>query len=786
MPVLPIRTAVVFPSISIPLVVGRANSIRALEQAESTVGLILVVAQRTVTSGDPSPNDLFKVGTLCKVENIASTESGSRQIVVTGLSRYRVLEYELKRDGYISAMGETVADVEGPDPVRNEALLNQLKEASREILELLPGPTENLIWLVEKVDDVSYLTHICSAYLNLSLFDKQDLLETVELDRRTEKLLSYLQKEREVLTVQKDIREKMAERLGKAQREALLREQLRTIRSELGEESLEDTADQLEEKIRQAHLPEEASRQAQDEIRRLKSIPVNSAEYHVIRTYLEWLAALPWNKRSLSGIDVDRARRTLEADHFGLETVKRRILQYLAVAKLKNNLRGPILCLVGPPGVGKTSLGQSIARALDRKFVRTSLGGVRDEAEIRGHRRTYVGAMPGRIIQSMKRCGSKNPVMLLDEIDKLRSDFHGDPSAAMLEVLDPEQNKTFTDHYLDVAFDLSEVFFICTANVVDTIAPALRDRMEMIEVHGYTLFEKIHIADRYLVPSQLQEHGLKSEWVELPEVSLQKVIVHYTREAGVRDLKRKIATLFRGVAEEVVKHQARSNGPFPKAILTPDRLSSFLGPERYFPESAEYPLKTGVALALAWTPHGGDILFVEASALPNGKGQLTLTGQLGEVMKESAQIALSQARSGAQVYGYRNIDLSHSDIHIHVPSGAIPKDGPSAGITILVALTSLLTGKPIKPGLAMTGEVTLRGVVLPVGGIKEKVLAAHRAQLHTLILPKRNEQDLEEVPEEIRSQLQILWVNTVEEVLAYALDLTPVSVSLPIEQTKAA
>lgn len=786
MPVLPIRTAVVFPSISIPLVVGRANSIRALEQAESTVGLILVVAQRTVTSGDPSPNDLFKVGTLCKVENIASTESGSRQIVVTGLSRYRVLEYELKRDGYISAMGETVADVEGPDPVRNEALLNQLKEASREILELLPGPTENLIWLVEKVDDVSYLTHICSAYLNLSLFDKQDLLETVELDRRTEKLLSYLQKEREVLTVQKDIREKMAERLGKAQREALLREQLRTIRSELGEESLEDTADQLEEKIRQAHLPEEASRQAQDEIRRLKSIPVNSAEYHVIRTYLEWLAALPWNKRSLSGIDVDRARRTLEADHFGLETVKRRILQYLAVAKLKNNLRGPILCLVGPPGVGKTSLGQSIARALDRKFVRTSLGGVRDEAEIRGHRRTYVGAMPGRIIQSMKRCGSKNPVMLLDEIDKLRSDFHGDPSAAMLEVLDPEQNKTFTDHYLDVAFDLSEVFFICTANVVDTIAPALRDRMEMIEVHGYTLFEKIHIADRYLVPSQLQEHGLKSEWVELPEVSLQKVIVHYTREAGVRDLKRKIATLFRGVAEEVVKHQARSNGPFPKAILTPDRLSSFLGPERYFPESAEYPLKTGVALALAWTPHGGDILFVEASALPNGKGQLTLTGQLGEVMKESAQIALSQARSGAQVYGYRNIDLSHSDIHIHVPSGAIPKDGPSAGITILVALTSLLTGKPIKPGLAMTGEVTLRGVVLPVGGIKEKVLAAHRAQLHTLILPKRNEQDLEEVPEEIRSQLQIFWVNTVEEVLAYALDLTPVSVSLPIEQTKAA
>lgn len=776
LPVLPIRTAVVFPSISIPLVVGRGNSIRALDQAEGGVGLIVVVAQRAMTPGDPAPEDLFRVGTLCKIENIATTEQGSRQIVVTGLSRYRVAKYERRPEGYISAMGETVADVEGPDPVRNEALLNQLKEASREILELLPGPTENLIWLVERVDDPSYLTHICAAYLNLSLFDKQDLLETAQIDKRIEKLLVHLHQEREVLSVQKDIREKMAERLGKAQREALLREQLRTIRSELGEESIEDTADQLEEKIRQAHLPEEAEKQAQDEIRRLKSLPINSAEYHVIRTYLEWIAALPWNRRAPSEIDIELARRILEEDHFGLETVKRRILQFLAVAKLKNNLRGPILCLVGPPGVGKTSLGHSIARALGRKFVRTSLGGVRDEAEIRGHRRTYVGAMPGRIIQSIKRCGSKNPVMLLDEIDKLRSDFHGDPSAAMLEVLDPEQNKTFTDHYLDVPFDLSEVFFICTANVVDTIPPPLRDRMEVIEVNGYTLFEKVHIANQYLVPTVLQEHGLKPEWIDLPEATLQRMIIHHTREAGVRDLKRKIATLFRGVAEDVVKHMAHSSEPFPRMNLTPEKLQQFLGPERYFPEAVEYPLKSGVALALAWTPHGGDLLFVEATTLPNGKGHLTLTGQLGDVMKESAQIALSQARAGAQVYGYRGLDLSHSDIHIHVPSGAIPKDGPSAGITILVALTSLFTGKPIKPGLAMTGEITLRGVVLPVGGIKEKVLAAHRAQLDTLILPKRNEQDLQEVPEEIRKQLKVILVNTVEEVLAHALDIEPSTV----------
>lgn len=772
LPVLPIRTAVVFPSISIPLVVGRENSIRALYHAEREMGLILVVAQRSTTPGDPLPNDLFKVGTLCKVESIATIENGSRQIVVTGLARYHVAEYTLLPEGYLSARGETVADIEGSDLVRNEALLNHLKEASRKILELLPGPIEHLMWLVEKVDDPSYLTHLCAAYLNLSLFDKQELLETLEIDRRIEKLLEYL---------------------GKAQRDALLREQLRTIRSELGEESLEDTADQFEDKIRQAQLPEDAARQAREEIRRLRNLPANSAEYHVIRTYLECLFALPWNKRSSSEIDLDRARQTLDEDHFGLESVKRRILQFLAVAQLKNDLRGPILCLVGPPGVGKTSLGQSIARALGRKFIRTSLGGVRDEAEIRGHRRTYVGAMPGRMIQSIRRCGSKNPVMVLDEIDKLKSDFHGDPSAAMLEVLDPEQNKAFTDHYLDVPFDLSEIFFICTANVIDTIPPALRDRMEIIEVNGYTLLEKLHIAQQHLIPGLIEEHGLKPEWVNISDVTIQSIIVHYTREAGVRELKRKIATLFRAVAEQVVKHQASSLDVFSHIDLTPQMLHQLLGPERYFPESAEHPLKSGVALALAWTPHGGDLLFVEATALPDGKGQLTLTGQLGEVMKESAQIALSQARVGAQVYGYKSFDLNRFDIHIHVPSGAIPKDGPSAGVTILVALTSLLIGKPIKPKLAMTGELTLRGAVLPVGGIKEKVLAAHRAQLDTLILPKKNEQDLQEVPEEIRNQLKVVLVNTVEDVLIHALDLSPkqmhpvtAEVSSSSEQPKAA
>jgi ATP-dependent Lon protease len=790
LPVLPIRTSVVFPSISVPLVVGRGNSLRALDQADGSNGLIVVVTQKTITPGDPLPDDLFRVGTLCKIESTVSTENGSRQIVVTGTSRYRIAEFELLPEGYISARGETVADVQGPDLIRNEALLNNLKEASREILELLPGPTDHLMWLMERVDDPSYLSNLCAAYLNLSLYEKQDLLETVQTERRMEKILAYMRKEREVLSVQKDIRDKMSERLSKAQREALLREQLRTIRQELGEDASEDTADQLEEKIRQARLPEDAAKQAADEMRRLRALPVNSAEYHVIRTYLEWLVVLPWNKRTVSQIDLEKARRTLDEDHFGLENVKKRIIQFLAVAKLKKDLRGPILCLVGPPGVGKTSLGQSIARALDRKFIRTSLGGVRDEAEIRGHRRTYVGAMPGRIIQSIKRCGSKNPVMILDEIDKLRADFHGDPSAAMLEVLDPEQNRTFTDHYLDLPFDLSEVFFICTANVMDTIPAPLRDRMEVIEVNGYTLIEKLHIARQYLVPDLIQEHGLKQEWIDLPDESIQKIIVHHTREAGVRELKRKIAALFRAAAEEVVDHMRKSGAPVPILRLTPEWVQTLLGPDRFLPEAAERALKSGVVMALAWTPHGGDLLFIEAATFAFGKGNLILTGQLGDVMKESAQIALSLARSTADRYGYKNFNFSENDIHIHVPAGAIPKDGPSAGVAIYVALVSLLLAKPIRSGLAMTGEVTLRGAVMPVGGIKEKVLAGHRAQLDMIILPRKNEQDLRDVPEEIRSQLKVVLIDNVEEALMHALGLSvqriPPSPPMQPSQEKAA
>jgi ATP-dependent Lon protease len=754
-----------------PLVVGRGRSIRAAEQAQSSDGLLIVIAQRILTQGDPQEEDLYQVGTLCKIETSAISETGSRQIVVTGIARYRVLDYQLHSvENYLSARGEIIADILSNNTVRHEALFFNLKEMAQEIVELLPGGTEPLTRLIERVDDAAYLTNICAAYLNLSLTQKQDLLETVQIESRMEILLDSMRKEREILSLQKDIRDKMSERLNKAQREALLREQLKTIRTELGDEATENSIDELENKIKESQLPDEAFKQAHEELKRLKNLPTASAEYHVIRTYLEWLSALPWSIKSSSPIDLVRARKILDEDHYGLEEVKKRILQFLAVAKLKNDIHGPILCLVGPPGVGKTSLGQSVARALGRKFIRTSLGGVRDEAEIRGHRRTYVGAMPGRIIQSMKRVGTRNPVMMLDEIDKLRADFHGDPSAAMLEVLDPEQNKTFIDHYIDIPFDLSDVFFITTANVVDNIPPPLKDRMEMIEVHSYTSFEKIQIAKRYLIPKQLTAHGLKADQIVLPDDTIKDIITHYTREAGVRELQRKIASLFRAAAEEVVNQltQASDAALFP-VDLSPQNLRHILGSERYFPESAERIMRPGIATGLAWTSHGGDLLFIEASSLPDGKGQLILTGQLGDIMKESAQIALSLARSSLRPFSQHQFDFGSTDIHIHVPAGAIPKDGPSAGITLLAALASLILSKPLDPGVAMTGEITLRGSILPVGGIKEKVIAAHRAGLTRLLIPKKNQPDLAEVPEEIRNQFSFVLVETIEDVLHHVL-----------------
>lgn len=777
LPILPIRNAVVFPGASMPLVVGRPKSIGALKEAKEQNSLIVVATQRAMSHGDPTPEDINRIGVLCKIENVIETDNNAYQVVVTGIARYRIAEF-LPTEKMLCVRGETVADIHGQDPVRTQALFKSLKEMAREILELVPGPGENLMRAVEKIDDPTQLTNLCAAYLNLSTPVKQEILEELMLDTRVEKLLSIMHKEREVLSVQRNIQEKMGERLSKAHREALLREQMRTIREELGEEGSQ-ASEEIRKKLDEANLPPEARKVADDELKRLDQLPPSAAEYHVVRTYLDWLACLPWSKSTEDSFDLVKAREILDADHYGLDQVKKRILQFLSVAKLKaaknkdNALGGPILCLVGPPGVGKTSLGQSIAKALGRKFIRASLGGVRDESEIRGHRRTYIGAMPGRFVQSLKRVAVKNPLMMLDEIDKLGMSYQGDPASALLEVLDPEQNDTFTDHYIDVPFDLSNVFFIATANQLDTIPGPLRDRMEIIEVSGYTTHEKLAIAKRYLVPKQLEEHGLEAKQLEIPDEILELLISNYTREAGVRELNRRVAALCRGVAEEVVDRE--SKGITEPLKISVDQAKEILGIERYRPEVSEKNVRPGLVTGLAWTPVGGDILFIESAAMP-GSGKFTLTGQLGDVMKESAQIAMSIARSLAPTIAPK-VDFEKQDFHIHVPSGAIPKDGPSAGVTMLTSILSLITEKAVDSKTAMTGEITLRGAVMPVGGIKEKVLAAHRAGIKKIILSKKNEGDLKDVPKDVLSQMEFVTIQTVEELISIAL-------GIPIESFK--
>ncbi len=761
-PLLPIRNTVVFPGTMVPLIVGRPRSIAALRNARDRQSPLVISAQKNITQADPSPDDIYKVGTLCIVESFESNQNGTFQVMVRGLGRFRIGEV-ISGDRFLVVKGEVVEDAPVADQVRVRALLSNLRELAKEILEFVPGGGgEPLSKLVEKIEDPVYLANLCSSYLNISTDQKQALLEDVVVEHRVESLLDVMLKEREVLKLQKQIHDRMSEHLTEVQREALLREQMRAIREELGDEDNE-ASDDISKKIEEADMPDDVRKVANEELRRLEGMSPNASEFNVIRSYLEFLAEIPWKKFTHDEIDLVKARTILEEDHYGLGEVKRRILQYLAVAKLKNDLRGPILCLVGPPGVGKTSLGQSIARALGRKFIRASLGGVRDDAEIRGHRRTYVGAMPGRIIQSIKRVGVNNPVFMLDEIDKMSSSFQGDPASAMLEVLDPEQNKSFLDHYLDVPFDLSNVFFIATANQTDTIPAPLLDRMEIIELTGYTTNEKLHIARKYLIPKQMHEHGIQEGQVSIPDESIEKLITNYTREAGVRELQRQVASLFRATAEDIVA------GKEPPFAIVPDKIPEMLGPERFFPEVWERVTRSGVVTGLAWTPHGGDILFVEASIMP-GKGTLHLTGQLGDVMKESAHIAMSFVRTHLSLIkpGFKWDD---HDVHIHVPAGAIPKDGPSAGVTLLVALTSLFTNKAVDSKIAMTGELTLRGAVLPVGGIKEKVLAAHRAGIETVLLPARNKKDLKDIPDDVRNKLRIEFVETAEDLLKLALDL---------------
>jgi ATP-dependent Lon protease len=765
LPVLPLKNAVIYPGVGQALRVGREKSILAVNKAHENQSWIIAVAQQNPDQTQSlAVEDLNTVGTLCKVESVRGSPEMGFQAILRGHKRMKLTEIVLK-DQYFQALAEPLEDVVDIDGPTQQALLESLKTQARQILKFVPTNTEQLDEMIEGVDELGFLSHLCAAHLDTSMREKQEILEKVNLKDRVMSLLVFMQNFKDNLQVQAEIRNKVSSKLGQTQREHILREQLRTIREELGDESPESgKGDKFTEKIEQVGMTEEAKKVALQEAQRLKSISPQSPEYQVIQNYLELMTALPWSKASSEdAIDLEKARAILDADHYGLEKIKKRILQYLAVMKLKNNNKGNILLFVGPPGVGKTSLGHSIAKALGREYVRISLGGVRDEAEIRGHRRTYVGALPGRIINGMKKAGQNNPVFVLDEVDKMGRGHQGDPGAALLEVLDPEQNGKFVDHYLEVGYDLSKVFFIATANSLEGIPGPLMDRLEIIEVNGYTTEEKFRIAKNHLVAKQLAEHGLLPEQMQITDEALRRLITHYTREAGVRELQRKLAGICRYVAEKVV---ASADAAVAVGI---ENLEEILGPERYVSEVAESAGVPGVVTGLAWTPVGGDILFIESTRMP-GAGHLMITGQLGDVMKESAQIALSLLRSRLHAINPL-LDFSKQDIHVHVPAGSIPKDGPSAGVTLLTSLASLFSQRTVDPKIAMTGEITLRGSVMPVGGIKEKILAAHRAGIEKVILSRRNEKDIREVPEEIRNSMSFVYVDNVNEVLQAALGL---------------
>ena len=761
LPILPLRGTVLYPDLILPIMVGRKKSVKLVDDAMDADRIIGVITQKRSEIEDPKENDLYSVGVAALILRMIRELDGSQRVIVQGVSRIKIKEY-IQKEPYFRVKSETVEElyIQG---VEVEALMMNLKNLFQRAVELAPYLTAELGTMVSNIKSPSILTDLIASNLNLSTTEKQGILETFDIRERLTKVHLILNKEVQVLELGNKIQSQVKEDMDRTQREYYLREQLKAIKKELGELDEHSTEiKDLREKIKKAKMPPEALAAAEKELDRLSKIPPASAEYTVARTYLDWLAELPWSETTEDNLDIDNGQKILDEDHYDLEKVKKRILEYLAVRKLKSDMKGPILCFVGPPGVGKTSLGKSIARTMGRKFVRISLGGVRDEAEIRGHRRTYVGALPGRIIQWIKKAGSNNPVFMLDEVDKIGIDFRGDPSSALLEVLDPEQNFSFSDHYIDVPFDLSKVMFITTANVLDPIPPALRDRMETLELPGYSEDQKMMIAKEFLIPKQINEHGLSSEFIEFQDAALQMIISSYTREAGVRNLEREIAAICRGVAKDVAR------GITEKVVIVPELLHKYLGAVKFFLEAAERTFEPGVATGLAWTPSGGDIIFVEATKMRGEKG-LTLTGQLGDVMKESAQAALAYVRSKSKGLGIEEDFFEKNDIHIHVPAGAIPKDGPSAGITMFVALTSLLTNKPVRSDVAMTGEITLRGLVLPVGGIKEKVLAGMRAGIRTIILPRKNEKDLEEIPERIRNEMNFKFIQRMDEAIEFAL-----------------
>jgi ATP-dependent Lon protease len=760
LPVLPLKETVVFPQSVSPLAIGQERSVQLVDDVLEGERMLALVTVKNPEVEEPGWDDLYETGTAAVVHKMIRVPDGTLRILVQGVARVR-LERHIQDDPYL--VGEfTVVPDEVEETPELEALTRSVQNEFGRLISLVPYLPSELELAAANVDDPSALSHLVASTLRLKTDEKQALLEQSNVSERLRDVLRILKRELEVVELGTKIQSQVQSELEKGQREYFLRQQLKAIQDELGEgDEQQAELAELREQVEQKNLPEDTKKAVERELSRLEKLPPASAEYGVIRTYVDWILALPWSETTEDNLDLVRAREVLDEDHYDLEKVKERILEYLAVSKLKNDLSGPILCFVGPPGVGKTSLGQSIARTLGRKFVRLSVGGVRDEAEIRGHRRTYIGAMPGTIIRSLRDAESKNPVLLIDEIDKMGADFRGDPASAMLEVLDPEQNSHFRDHYLDLPFDLSKVLFICTANQLETIPAPLLDRMDVIQLSGYTEDEKLGIAQRYLVPKQLEAHGLTDEQVAIREDALRVVIREYTREAGVRNLERRIADLLRKTAREV------AGGRTEKIEIDTEQARAWLGPRRFPADPRKRTADPGVATGLAYTPVGGDVLFIEATAYP-GKGRLTITGQLGDVMKESAQAALSWVRSHTEELGLPENWFAEHDVHIHVPAGAVPKDGPSAGVTIATAIASLVRDEPVAEDVGMTGEITLTGQVLPIGGIREKVLAAQRYGLERIVMPRDNEPDLEELPDEARNELEFILADTIEDVFAVA------------------
>ena len=762
-PVLPVRDIVVFPYMILPLFVGREMSIKAIDHSLNSNRLVLLLSQKDLNIENPTPEDLYSVGTVAIIMRTLKLPDGRVKILVQGLSKARALNYSQTEPFFLSNIEKIVDKKLETFTIEDEAQIRTIKEQLDRAVSLGKTILPDIMGTVDNIDDPGRLADLIVSNLGLKTEHAQEVLETIDPIMRLKRVSEVLGREIELLIIQQKIQSEARGEIDKTQREYYLREQLKAIQKELG--TIDERAEEIKEfskKIEDAKMPEKVLKEAEKQLRRLEKMHPDSAESATVRTYLDWLVELPWSKSTTDNLDIKAAEKVLNDDHYDLEKVKERILEYLSVRKLKEKMKGPILCFIGPPGVGKTSLGRSIARALGKEFVRMSLGGIRDEAEIRGHRRTYVGALPGRIVQGIKTAGTNNPVFMLDEIDKIGMDFRGDPSSALLEVLDPEQNNSFVDHYLAVPFDLSKVMFITTGNLVDTIPNPLRDRMEIIYLSGYTKEEKLGIAKNYLIPKQLEEHGINSKILKITDPGLLNIISQYTREAGVRNLEREIAHLCRKVAKKIVEGKEKT------FVIKAKNLHRYLGVPKFLPEEEMDKDEIGVATGLAWTESGGDIIYVEATTM-KGKGHLTLTGQLGDIMKESAQAALSYVRSRSKKLGINDEIYSKTDIHIHVPAGAIPKDGPSAGITMATSIASAFTGKPVNKNIAMTGEVTLRGRVLPIGGLKEKTLAAKRMGIKKVIIPKRNKKDLEDIPKYVKKDMEFVFAETMDDVLNVAL-----------------